>query len=303
MLDNINFVRSTIESGLFYLRTLREFALSIRLSFFLNNEDYIKRAEDFVKKYEELGNVVVNYGKISKAAYDNQIFFTDYTLDCELLTEKLFDVDLNTELTEKEQKISIGELIEPPEEVVKTLKKLNNDALILTTDFVAFLREIYNKIDTNNLFSYLYQSVFEAMEEEANLYIEILNRLLIGETSDPVFVTNYVYRYQVLMNKISEFLRNFSDPSDEEIFNGFQIFSDTFKNLSNDYSKSIITPESQHLMNQQTIMAVDGFILFLRQTIQKVLNSSIHFIVEPVFLDNVLTEANYFRYLLGLYTE
>ena len=298
MLNDTLFAKTTIESGLFYLRLMREFSLNIQLSFYINNEDYIKTAEDFGKRYEDLGKVVTKYGKFSKLAYDNQIFVTNYTLPSERLTEKLFGIDLATELTEKELEFEVGEFKEPSSEVVAELVKLNNDALILTTNFSSFLADISNKINDNTLFSYLYQSLIDYMQEESKLYINILNRIIRREAEDPTFVTNYVTRYQIIMRNAASFLRNLVDPKEVDVFNKFQGFVEAFEAISEDYKSANLSPENQQFLNRKTKVLVEEFKIYLSRIIERVLNSGLHFIISPMFLDTVLIEANYFKYLL-----
>lgn len=301
MLDNVAYARETIESGLFYLRTIREFCTVIQLSFLSNNQNYINTAEDFGKRYEELGKIAIEYGKISKLAYDSQIFVTDYTLDTELLTEKLFDIDLNTDLTIEEKKVEVGDISEPSNEDIEKLNILNSRALILTRNFVDFLREIYSEIDTNNLFGYIYLDLIDYMRDESNLYIRILERIQNREIIDPLFVTDYIYRYQLVMRDTAIFLRGLCDPKNSDVVDTFDLFANTFQNLSIEYKEAILSPESQKSLNQRTSETVDQYRKFLSNVIQRVLNAELHFLINPTFLDNVYTEANYFSYLLELY--
>lgn len=301
MLDNVAYARETIESGLFYLRTIREFCTAIQLSFLSNNQNYIDTAEDFGKRYEELGKIAIKYGKISKLAYDSQIFVTDYTLDTELLTEKLFDIDLNTDLTVEEKKVEIGDISEPSNEDIEKLNILNARALILTRNFVDFLKEIYSEIDRNNLFGYVYLDLIDYMKDESNLYIRILERIQNRETIDPLFVTDYIYRYQLVMRDTAIFLRGLCDPTNSDVVDTFALFVNTFQNLSIEYKEAILSPESQKSLNERTSEAVDQYRKFLSNVIQRVLNAELHFLINPTFLDNVYTEANYFSYLLELY--
>lgn len=301
MLDNVAYARETIESGLFYLRTIREFCTAIQLSFLSNNQNYINTAEDFGKRYEELGKIAIEYGKISKLAYDSQIFVTDYTLDTELLTEKLFDIDLNTDLTIEEKKVEVGDISEPSNEDIEQLNILNSRALILTRNFVDFLKEIYSEIDRNNLFGYIYLDLIDYMRDESNLYIRILERIQNRETIDPLFVTDYIYRYQLVMRDTALFLRGLCDPKNSDVVDTFALFVNTFQNLSIEYKEAILSPESQKNLNQRTSETVDQYRKFLANVIQRVLNAELHFLINPTFLDNVYTEANYFSYLLELY--
>ena len=64
------------------------------------------------------------------------------------------------------------------------------------------------------------------------------------------------------------------------------------------YQDTSITPDTLKVLNEEGINLVESFIAFLSKIIDGVLNQNYYFIVEPIFLDNLLTEAYYFLYLL-----
>lgn len=301
LINDAQYAKNSIESGLFYLRILREFCIAIELGFLSKNQEYINTAADFGRRYEEIGEIAIQYGKISKLADDLQIFVTDYTLETELLTEKLFDIDLNTDLTIQERNMEVGEVITPTRELLEQIDRLNSSALIVTRNFVEFLKEIYNLLDKNEIFAYLYTEIIDYMKNEANLYIRILERLQNRESVDPLFATDYIYRYQLIMRDTAMFLRGLSDPRNVEIFDTFQLFVDSFQRLSSDYKEASLSPESQRILNARTSRMVEEYRGFLSNVIQRVLNSELNFLINPTFLDNVYVEANYFSYLLRLY--
>ena len=65
-----------------------------------------------------------------------------------------------------------------------------------------------------------------------------------------------------------------------------------------DLYKDVSSPEKEKLLNDETIDYMTNFISFLSKLIERILNKQLYFIVEPLFFDNLLTEANYFLYLL-----
>lgn len=303
MLSDTTYVTQSLIDHLFYLRILREFCLNIQLSFFQNNQNIIETAEELGKRYEELGIIA---SKISKGFIPNQIikdryFITDYTLDCELLTEKLFGIDINTDLTVQQKNIvgfdNISEL-KINEELINQVSDLNKDAIELTKDFIDFCKYLKQEMLNGNLFSYSYPLIYTYMLEEAGLFASDLERIQDKSTADPTYIINYQYYYSNSMMLASQFIIGLSDPSQASIITNADNYRKTFSNLMKRYEQSSNSPDAQIILNEEAIDLVNSFRGFLGKIIEGVLNNINYFIIEPIFLDNLLTEANYFLYLL-----
>lgn len=300
MLNDVNFVRQTLTSNLYYLRTLREFATNIQLSFLQDNSTYIDTARDFGKRCEELGQILIKYadGNVPKEAIDNNIFITSYTLDAELLTEKLFNVDIDTNITKKELELTPGIPNNPSNKMLEDLESVNKRALVIVTNFINFCEDIIQKMENNELFSYSYISIIRAMIVEMNLYKTTLERLISRQSIDPGYVVNYEYLFNNLLQRLSSFVRGLTDPSNDIVIIRASSFANEFGVLANEYKESIANPEKAVDLEERTLDALERFRIFISDIIEDVLNSQIYFIVEPVFLDNILTTTNYFKYIL-----
>jgi len=300
VLNDTDFVTQTLTSNLYFLRTLREFATNIQLSFLPDNVEYVETAKDFGLRIEELGRTLMKYanGNVSQEALDNQIFVTDYTLDAELLTERLFNIDIDTTITENELSLTAGVPTNPSEEMIRELTNVNNKALVLVTNFIDFGENIVSKMNNNELFSYSYISLIEAMLVEMQLYKSNLTRLIAKENIDPGFVVNYEYLFNNLLQQLASFVRGLVDPKNGIVIIRASAFSNEFGILANQYKEAIASPETQKDLEERTLDALDRFKDFISTTIEDVLDGRTYFIVEPIFLDNMLTTANYFKYNL-----
>ena len=99
-------------------------------------------------------------------------------------------------------------------------------------------------------------------------------------------VTNELMKtvYQYIVNRIEEIKYGV------KVIDGLPNFDILYKDVS--------SPEKEKLLNDETIDYMTNFISFLSKLIERILNKQLYFIVEPLFFDNLLTEANYFLYLL-----
>jgi len=300
VLSNESFVLQTLNSGLYFLRTIREFAINIQLSFLENNGEYISTAKDFSDRAEELIGDLMVYanGNVTREALGNQIFVTDYTLDTELLTEKLFSIDIDTTITVEQQELTPGFSQNPSQSLINDLKTVNKSSLTLVTNFISFCENIISRMRKNDLFSYSYISLIEAMIVETNLYKLNLERLISGNNIDPSFKADYEYLFNNLLQRYTSFVRGLVDPKNAEVILRAGAFSSEFGLIANEYKNAIINPDVETELKERSLDTIDRFREFLSQVIEDLLNSKIYFITEPTLLDNILTTANYFKYTL-----
>lgn len=297
--DNIYGQQSLI-NHLFYLRTIREFCVNIELSFYKNNSNYIQLANILKEKCEELGKKAIELAdnKIPTKLFESGSFVSNYTLDTELLTEKLFNIDLNTDLTIEEMNLNTTDnSVSFTSEELKNISNLNDEGITLAKNFIDFCTDILSDLRENDLFSYSYPLFYSYMIEETTLYMNDLKRIQSKAGADPTFVTSYEYWYSNSMMQACKFIIGLSDPAQEALITNADNYRKIFSKQMDLY-KDVASPEKEKLLNDETIDYMTNFISFLSKLIERILNKQLYFIVEPLFFDNLLTEANYFLYLL-----
>ena len=301
MLSDLDFIKQTLINNLYYLRTINQFCISIYLSFLENNQRYRDIAMNFAKGVEDLGRrVLKNIDGYLADILNEEIFVTKYTLPLERLTEKLFDIKIATDLTEEQLQITPGTNEIVSSEIVNELMEINSQAMILATNFIEFCKEIYNEQRDNGLFSYNYPALYRYMIEEIKLYETTLGRLNRKNKVDPTYVIDYQYWFTTSMKDAAMFIRGYVDPENTDIFTRANSFANEFDYLIDEYKNIVLSPQSQDVLTNKTMRAVERFRLFLSDAITEVLNNNLTFIIAPIFLDNMYTSANYFKYILKL---
>lgn len=297
--DNL-LVQQSLINSLYYLRTLREFSINIELSFFENNQDNINIARDFRKNFEELSRRAINLAqnKLDEKLLNSDIIVTPYTLDSEILTEKLFDIDIDTTLTEQELNLVAGSNEEITSDIIDEITELNNDIYVVTKNFIDFINYILEDILKNEIFSSSYPLFYRYAILETNLYLEDLNRLINKTVVDPIYIVGFQYYYSQVMKWQAKFISGYCDPEQEAIINQAKEFEREFEELMQEYNNQQISPDKILVFNEKALDVAERFRYFITGIIQRVLNAEIYFIVEPIFLDNLLTKTNYFIYLL-----
>lgn len=300
MLNDTLFMQQSLTNNLFYLRMLRDFSLNIELSFFKNNQELINAARDFGKSAEELleKNITLANNKLFKDILDSQIFISDYTLDSELLTEKLFDIDINTNLTEQVTNLTGNNQYVANEQDIEKVQPLNTSALDLVSEFIDFLEYILNTMKKNNLFSYSYPTFYEYILLDMNLFKSELERLIEKNGVGPTYILSLQVGKLDSMKKQTQFIQGLSDPNQTGIITQARNFEEEFNDLLAQYKVSNLSPDAQKVLNEKALDVTERFQSFLSTIIERLLAEELYFITPPIFLNNLLMDINYFIYLL-----
>lgn len=301
MLSEVNFVQESIAINLYYLRTLREFCLNIQTSLVPFEKGYISKAESIALSCERLGNDITSFasGMVSKEALDYQIYVTQYTLECEKLTEKLFNIDIDTGITEKELQLKSGEPKTVSKEMVDSMKRINAEAFSLADEFSKLCTEIVDKMEINELFSYSYIALTRFMIYETELFKSGLERLIQQFQIDPSSAANYEFYFNNSMRSIAIFIEKLVDPINEDIFDKAKWFENSFNEAEEAYKTTPLTPDNQKVLTEKETLLVKEFHNFMEECIKKLLAREVYFIIEPIFWDNMYTQINFFQYILN----
>lgn len=300
MFTDTLFVQQSLTNHLFYLRTIKEFCLNIALSFFQNEQDYITTASNLIAEGDSLLQEALELsdGKVLESALVNNIFVTQFTLPCEELTQKLFDITLNTNLTKEQLQLKASTSFEITEELLTKIDSLNQEALRFTQKFMEFASHIYIALKTNQAFSYSYPTIFTYMINTTDLYYRDLLRLINKNGVDPIFIINYGFYFSQSLRTISKFIIGLSDVNQNDIIQRASFFENEFAKFMSEYQTTNINPNLQKDIITREIKIVTDFQKFLEEILTGILQAELYFIVEPIFFDNIYTEVNYFLYLL-----
>ena len=300
MLTEEEFCKESIDTNLYYLRTLRDFCINIELSFYGDNP-YKGRAALLARESQDLGREIVTLtnGKVPSKGLNYQIFYTEYTLPIERLTEKLFNLNLGTDITEMQLKLTPTDTFEVNDELITILTSFNDRATSIANEFINLAREIRGEMTSNNLFSYSYPTMYNFMIIEIELYIGELNRLKEMIRKDPIIALDTEYGYNITAYEITSFLRGLIDPNATsyiEVLNN--ILNEIYPQLLEDYNSLPLSPENQKDLTERSIAIIRRIRLLLSNMLRDLLDAKLYFIIEPLAIDNFYRDINYFLYIL-----
>lgn len=302
MLTEEEFYKESIDANLYYLRTLRDFCINIELSFYGDNP-YKGRAALLARESQDLGREIVTLtnGKVPSKGLNYQIFYTEYTLPIERLTEKLFNLNLGTDITEMQLKLTPTDTFEVNDELITALTSFNDRATSIASEFINLAREIRDEMTSNNLFSYSYPTMYNFMIITIELYIGELNRLKERIRKDPIIALDTEYGYNITAYEITSFLRGLIDPNATsyiEVLNN--ILNEIYPELLEDYNSLPLSPENQQNLTERSIAVIRRIRLLISNMLRDLLDAKLYFIIEPLAIDNFYRNINYFLYALDV---
>lgn len=301
MLTENEFYIQSLRDHLYYLRAIRQFCITVELSFYKNNLSYIERAKTFAQNCEKLIEEAISYtnGIVSKSAIDNEIYVTKYTLACEELTRKLFGIEINTTLTNKELSFQEG-LNSKIGDVIEKIETFNSQALSFAKEFSAFCTEIRDKQNSNNLFSFSYSDFFNYLFDEVDTYILDLERIIAKEGYSPIYAVGYEYKFSITLEKTAKFIRDWVDPGNSDIVNLATYYINSFDEIINLYLTASISPDVQEKLAIDTNNLLKDYQDFLKNILDRLIKGELYFITPAVSIDNVYTSVNFYKFILDI---
>lgn len=304
-----NYELLSLETHLFFARTMKEHAIFLEAGFSGKNADYIRQADWFKSGFEgilsqaaELGCGIVS-GKVLRSGE----LFTDYTLDAEEQTTFLTGIGINRRITQRERQMASG-CGRIPCSFSAQVEKLNERALHLLDGLIAFKENVLKEVSECNMFTANYPLLLKHIIREAKRYRSLI-RNLQGEEDDLCCeLRAYECReddcsdapaMETFWNRImlehALFIRGSLDPSEGELIRTANEFAKAYEEL---LAETGAEADMAAKLTERTREETEKYRDFKAAGAKGITECQISSIILPLLADHVLREANHYLRLL-----
>ena len=298
------YVTSSLELHIFFARIMKEHAFFLEIGFTKAEPKCAHEAKRFKEEFEALLCRVVecSYGIVGENVLKSGEIVTEYTLHSEMKTSQLTGATLDLDITELENCLvhrSQKEYSSINESLVNKVKQINQRALELLENFIAFKKWVLDHVLRCNIYTVNYPLLIEHIIREAELYQRYVADLECGGGKNKDTLQNVELFWNQIMMEHALFIRGLLDPTETELIDTADKFAKEYAMLLNEtrkMSQRTIIPVTKATMNET--MKYRDF----KATGTKGINEcEIRSLIVPLLADHVLREANHYLRLLSQY--
>ena len=299
MLTNKDIYQESLVNHIYFAGSIRSFCTTIGLTFFKNNQDYIDRAIALGYRATDIINesILIMNKELADTILSNDVYITPYTKELDLLTERLFDINLVIGV-DKDLEILKNKSSVNYDEIIDRINKLNSDSLELINEFKEYVTEIKTKLETGELFSYLYIDFFNYMFDEISVYGRDIKRIESKKDYTEFYLREFTYHFNELLRSSAKYIRGFLDTNEGEYFDKASYFVNAFASLTEKYLKNMDN-SSLKIETERLVISYKEYVV---NVIESLLEGKTYLITPPSTLDNFLTNVNVYLFILN-YTK
>lgn len=285
---------------------MKEHSFFLELGFTPRDACFAQKADEFRLEFDKLlGEAVsLSNGVVSQNVLNSGEVVTPYTLNAETASSYFTGLRIPTELTQREMRLVGGDRAAVNPVIEERVFLINQWAMNLITALIQFKASILNNVLSCTMFTANYPLLIDHIMREANLYLHMVQRLQNKETID---MKNEAAEQELFWNRImaehSKFIRGLLDPSENELINIANNFSNEFDQLTADSKTAMDKAMPQEKVTNDSLKATEAIRDFKAQGTQGILECKIRSIIIPLLGDHTLREANHFLRLLETFEK
>lgn len=304
MVDN-NFVRSSLEVNLFFLRIMKEHLIFIEAD--LSHRD-IHLSHKITALRNEATNLLRTTIALAKGiglqAVGSGEFITDYTINAEQATEFFTGIVIERDVSTSVLTIGSIESSTYSSALVDQVAVLNNNAIAVTQAISNFKVSLLKDVLSCRAFSHSYPLLLDHINREAQFYLKTLQKL---QNKVPFNLVREAVEQEAFWNRImgehAKFVRGLLDPTEELLFDKAHRFGKEFDRLT---AEAISLSEDINKLPEATknsIRATTSIRNFKRSGVEGILGCKIKIVALPLLADHILREANHYLRMLKAFNQ
>lgn len=294
MLSDLEFVRISLETNLFFQRIIKEHLFFIETALPPVEKALIQEAAALKQGIEQILAHTVFYsnGVISQNAERSGEFVTPYTLKAEELNSRLTGAKINTGITRAEYELQsgAGPVYRPWLEAVT--EEINSSTYRLLKEALSFQKKLLAARLECRIFIALYPELLDHVNHETEYYLRLLEALMKRELPDKTLCDELNF-WNHIMEEHAKFIDGMLDPTETGLKETARAAAEAFEKLVRE-----CTGSSEKQIVQNSLRSVEGIRNYKTAATEGLLQCKIKSIILPLLADHVLREANHYIRLL-----
>lgn len=290
------YVVSSLELHLFFSRIMKEHALFLRAGFTPKDIDFIRQAQEFQHRFEQLLSRVVQLSDcvVGPEVLSSGEVMTEFTLCAEKQTQHLTGIEIDQAITMREARLRATQCPHVTDELIGQVRQLNRSAIRLLDGLIAFKESILTGVGTCCMFTMNYPLLIEHILREANLYRDCLVRFESGQDFDCQNLCQAEQFWNQIMMEHALFIRGLLDPTENELIETSDAFAQDYATLL----ARARAANDKTLVRRESLQDTLKFRQFKTAGTEGIRDCNIRSIILPLLADHVLREANHYIRLL-----
>lgn len=292
------YVVQSLELHLFFARIMKEHSLFLEGGFVQKDEDFIKAADNFRTRFEDLLREVVKIsdGIVRSAVLNSGEVVTEFTCSAEKHTEKLTGIPIDTKITLLEEKLRSDRNVRITPKIAGQVRSINREAIKLLDGLIKLKEDILCRVLKCEMFTFNYPLLIEHILREAKLYRSYVVALERGQDIDNTDIRDVELFWNQIMMEHSLFIRGLLDPTENELIKTSHEFAKDFAELLEEAKHA--NDETIESITDETIRKTKELRDFKAAGTQGIDACEIRSIILPLLADHTLREANHYLRLL-----
>jgi hypothetical protein len=274
-----------MEYNLFWVRIMKEHAIFIEASLPPTLPQVTQQADYFRKQFSVLlaETIRLSGGVVPWNVIQSAQFYTKFTEAAEETVQHFTGINTDSDLTQAEYSIAPLSAVALTPELEQSVAQLNGYILNMVRAFTVFQSELLENQTACRIVTFLYTSGIAHIVHEAQRYIQILTAL---QNRDENFDRGYAEFWNDNMAGHSKTMRGLFDPSETAFFREADRYAVVFDALATVPNTTTALPETRHI-SEFKATATSGL-----------LSCKIKSLMNPLFTDHLLREANHYLWLM-----
>ena len=293
------YIVTSLENHLFFARIMKEHSFFLKVGLLPPNANLAKEAERLLRDFEVLLSHAITLSNcvVRRCVLDSGEVFTEFTKKAECQTQRFTGTALSSDLTAREMQLKgldcNAELRVSPV-LTRQVRHLNRVGLALVNHLIDYKKRLLRGVNSCNLFTVNYPLLIEHILREARLYRAHLMRLEGLEDCTSQQLRDSELFWNQIMMEHALFIRGLLDPSEEELINAADDFSEDYRRLL----KTSAATNDKMIRSSNALELTEKFRDFKRAGVEGIETCQIKSIILPLLADHVLREANHYIRLL-----